>query len=374
MRAVITAGGTAGHVNPALAIADEIMMRDPSSEVTFIGRKDGIEKTLVERAGYRLIELEVHGFMRSFSPADIAFNMKAAVKALSAYWQAKKQLRSMAPDIVVGCGGYVSGPVIRAAADIKLRTVIQEQNSYPGLTTRLLAKCADLIFCADETGARFIGFPQKTIVSGNPVRQDFFDADPAVIRERWNVGDRTFVLSYGGSNGSAGINRVAAAFMKRHWKQGSVFHAHATGAYAKNSFSELMTEFEIDYENSDAIKVFEYIEDMPSYYAASDLIISRAGALTIAEIQASGKASVLLPSPNVTDNHQFFNAMLLSDCGAALVYEQKDADAETIADRLMQLIQDHELLKRMGDNAKASAIPGAAGTIYTRIRAFIDGE
>ncbi len=372
MRAVITAGGTAGHINPALAIAGEIMKNEPGSDILFIGRKDGMERKLVAESGYRLAEVEVHGFMRRISLSNIWFNLKSVFHVFSAQNEAKKLIREFSPDVVIGCGGYVSGPVVRAATKLGIKTAIQEQNAFPGITTKLLAKRVDLILCADEDGLKRIGYPNKSVVTGNPIRHAFFEADRNSLRDRWNVGDKIFVLSYGGSNGAAEINRVAAAFMQRHWKTGKVFHVHATGEYTKDSFPGLLMEYGIDLDRCDNIKVFEYISDMPEYYAASDLILSRAGALTIGEIAASGRASVLIPSPNVTENHQFYNAMSLANAGAAFVYEEKDLDVDALANRLMELVETPKYLREMGEHAREKAIEDSANQIYFKICALIE--
>ena len=372
MRAVITAGGTAGHINPALAIADEIIRNEPSSEIVFIGRKDGMERKLVNEAGYELREIDVHGLMRRVSPENLVFNAKAVYKALAAQKEVKRFLRGFGPDAVIGCGGYVSGPVVRAASDIGCVTVIHEQNAFPGMTTKLLAKRASLILCANEEGVDRIGYRNKTTVTGNPVRHAFFEASRQKLRDELGVGDRVFVLSFGGSNGAAGINRAAAMFISKHRHTDKVFHVHATGMHYRDSFPALLREFCIE-DDCENVRVCEYISDMPEHFAACDLIISRAGALTISEIMASGKASVLIPSPNVTDNHQFYNAMSLANAGAAFVYEEKDIGDEGFVDKLMELADDTDYLKKMGENAGKLARPDAAPHIYRCVRNLLEG-
>jgi len=372
MRAIFTAGGTAGHINPALAIAGEIMRRDPSSEIVFIGRKDGMERKLVTEGGYRLFEVEVHGFMRRVSFENLVFNAKSFRAAFAAQKEAKRIIADFEPDIVVGCGGYVSGPVVRAASMLSLPTAIHEQNAFPGVTTRLLAKRVSLILCSNADSAARIGYPKKTVVTGNPVRSAFFDAAREKIREKWDVGDKVFVLSTGGTNGASGVNSIAAAFMAKHQRTNRVFHVHSTGAYSMETFQRFAREYNVD-ERCGNIKICEYIDDMPEHFAAADLIISRAGGLAISEIAASGRASVLIPSPNVTENHQFYNAMSLVNAGAALVFQEKDIEPESFADRLMALVNEPKSLQAMGEKAKQTAAPDAAHRIYNCLLDLLDG-
>ena len=374
MRVVITAGGTAGHIHPAIAIADEIYSHEPDSEIVFIGRKDGMEKRIIQRSNYRIYEIDVHGFMRKINLKNILFNIRSILKIFPAIRASKKVFKEVNPDIVIGCGGYVSGPVIKAAAKLKIKTVIQEQNSYPGITTKLLEKHVDIVFCPDDDSLTHLKYSKKAIVVGNPVKKEYFTADREKLRNEYNIGDRAFVLSYGGSNGSKGLNGVVAAFMAKHYMSNKVFHVHATGEYAKESFNELMQHYDVDYENCDNILVFEYISDMADYFAACDLLISRAGALTLAELRAVGRASILIPSPNVTENHQLYNALSIAKDDAAYVYEEGSIDNDELAVKIMELIEDKERLKQMGVNAKKSFSKDAALTIYTNIRALLDRE
>ena len=374
MRAVITAGGTAGHIHPAIAIADEIMKNEPDSQILFIGRRDGMEQSIVSSRGYRLAGIDVHGFMRRITFRNILFNIRSLLYILIATRESKRILKEFKPDIVIGCGGYVSGPVVRAAAKKGIKTVIQEQNSYPGITTKLLERYVNMVFCADIDGVSHLKYKDKAIVTGNPIKEEYFKADRNLLRNRYDVGDRVFVLSYGGSNGSEGLNAVVAAFMSKHYKSNRVFHVHATGQYAKESFERLVAERHVDYENCSNIKVFEYIPDIADYYAACDLVISRAGALTISEIKAVGRASVLIPSPNVTENHQLYNALSLARIDSAYVFEEGTISVDDIAERIMLLTRDREKLVLMGENAKKYAEVDASGKIYRYIHELLDGD
>ena len=370
MKAVIAAGGTAGHINPALAVANEIMKNENGSEIVFIGREDGMEKKLVEQAGYRLMPLETHGFMRKLSFEAIAQNFNAVRCAILGQIKCGRFFQEFKPDIVIGCGGYVSGPVVEKAAEMGIKTVIQEQNSFPGITTKLLSKRVDKIFVANAEAAERIGFPEKCIVAGNPVRAEFFTANRAEIRKKWGIGDKVCVLSFGGSLGARTINEISAKLMRLNKNRNDVYHIHAMGQYATESFPKLLEEYGVNINRN--IRTEEFITDMPECFAAADIIISRSGAITISEIAAAGRASVLIPSPNVTENHQYYNALTLVNVDAALVYEEKNIDTDEVAKEIFDLINDRQRLKLMGVNARSLAIPNTAGRIYEGVVKLIN--
>ncbi len=366
MKAVIAAGGTAGHINPALAIASEIMANEPGSEVVFFGREDGMEKKLVEQAGYRMIPLETHGFVRSFRPKDIIENLNSVRCALRAERICGRFFREFCPDVVVGCGGYNSGPVVEKAAKMGIPSAIQEQNSFPGITTKLLSKRVNRIFAANAEAVGRIGYPEKSIVSGNPVRPEFFTANRELLRKKWGIGERTCILSFGGSLGARTVNELSAKLMQLNKDDPNIFHIHATGQYAVESFPKLLEAYGVDIK-SPRIRVEEFITDMPECYAAADVIISRAGAITVSEIIAAGRASVLIPSPNVTENHQYYNALTLKNVDAALLFEEKDIDISAVAQEIARLATDRQRLRMMGVNARSLAVPNTAKLIYDNI-------
>lgn len=370
MKAVLAAGGTAGHINPALAIANEIMLNQPDSEIVFIGREDGMEKKLVEQAGYKLIPLETHGFKRELSFEAIAQNINAVRCAILGQIKCGRFYKEFKPDIVIGCGGYVSGPVVQKAAKMKIKTVVQEQNSFPGVTTKLLSRQVDKIFVANEEAAKRIGFPEKCVVAGNPVKAEFFTYDRQKIRKKWGIGDKVCILSFGGSLGARTINEISAKLMLLNKDNKDVYHVHAMGQYATESFPKLLEEYGL--KNSKNIRVEEFISDMPECCAAADIIISRSGAITVSEIAAAGRASVLIPSPNVTENHQYYNALTLVNADAALVYEENDIDTDKVAKDIFELEKDRQCLKLMGVNARALAVPNTSKRIYENIVKLID--
>lgn len=220
MKAVLAAGGTAGHVNPAIAIASEILKNEPGSELIFVGREDGMEKKLVESAGFELFPIEIHGFSRSFKPKEVLFNLYAVKCAVSGALRAKKLFEQFRPDVVIGCGGYVSGPVVREAAKMGIPTAIQEQNSFPGVTNRILAKQVDLVMAASEDAARRLDCRGRRVVTGNPIRPAFFSANRDKLRREWGAKDKTVIVSFGGSLGARTINQLNAKLMQLHAKDG----------------------------------------------------------------------------------------------------------------------------------------------------------
>lgn len=370
MKVIIAAGGTAGHINPALAIAQVIKKNEPESDILFIGREDGMEKRLVDNAGFPFYHMEIHGLERGFRPKDIAFNAMAVRCMLRSTADAGRLFRSFKPDVVIGCGGYVSGPVVRKAAIMGYKTAILEQNAFPGITTKLLARRADLIMVASEDVIDRIGFRSKTILTGNPIREEFFGANREQARKALGIGERTCVVSFGGSLGARKLNEVALEFIKLHAATNKVYHIHATGQYAEESFPQQLAQAGIDIK-SPSLDIRRYIDDMPECFCAADLIISRSGAITISELSAAGRASVLIPSPNVTENHQYYNAMSLANVGAAIVREEDELDAKALAQEIFELCLDKARLKEMGVNARSVSVKDSAGKIYSAVRALV---
>lgn len=370
MKAIIAAGGTGGHINPAIAIADEIKKNEPDSQIVFVGRDDGMEKTSVGKAGYEFYPMETHGFSRSFKPSEIWFNIKSVYFSAAGIIKTAGLIRKMNPDIVIGCGGYVSGPVVMSGALLGKKTAIQEQNSFPGVTTKILSRRVSRIFAPSKEAAERLGLPEKTIITGNPIRDGFANADRDKAREKLGVGDRVCILSFGGSLGASTINKLSAVLASKHYDSGKILQIHSTGPYGKESFPVILAEAGVP-ADCDNVRVQEYIYDMQDCLAAADIVISRAGAISLSEITASGTASVLIPSPNVTENHQYFNAMSVVNAGGALIYEEKDIDYDKAADEILKLAYDSDKLHEMGNNAKSVSHPDATAQIYKHIRELV---
>lgn len=366
MRVLIAAGGTAGHINPALAIAGTIKAHCPDAEIHFAGRRGGMELGLVTKAGYPFHHIEVNGIQRSLTPKNILRNVEALWHLALSGPRAKKIIKEVNPDLVIGCGGYVSGPVVRCAAKMGIHTAIHEQNAFAGVTNKLLAKDVDLVFAAVPAAVEKLGAPQKTSVVGNPVRPEIFQQNRQAAREKLGAGDRTVILSFGGSLGARRINEVVSDLMA--WEQKNhtnTLHLHATGSRGVELFRQLAAEKDFSY--SESLRVQEYIDNMPELLAAADLVISRAGALTLAELEAVGRAAILIPSPNVAENHQYYNALELQKAGAALVVEEKDLTGAKLIEMVDGLLKEPGKLAVMGSMAHALAEPESLEKIWNKL-------
>ena len=357
MRVLIAAGGTAGHINPALAIAGALKAADPAAEIHFAGRKEGMEYGLVTKAGYPFHHIEINGFQRKPTLKNVGRNVVALYHLALSGPRTAAILKEVRPDLVIGCGGYVSGPVVRAAAKKGIKTAIHEQNAFPGVTNKLLAPDVDIVFAAVPAAVEKLGAPDKTLVVGNPVRPEVFAqaANREAIRAQLGAGDRTVILSFGGSLGARRVNEVVADLCA--WEQHEhkpVLHLHATGQYGVQLFEQLQKQK--DFAPGDSLVVKEYINNMPELLAAADLVISRAGALTLAELEAVGRAAVLIPSPNVAENHQYYNAMELQKAGAAVVIEEKDLTGEKLVQTVSAMLAQPGKLAEMGKNARSLSV------------------
>ena len=372
MRVLIAAGGTAGHINPALAIAGALRAADPRNEMHCARRQEGMEYRLVTRAGYPFHHIEVTGFQRKPSLKNLERNLVTVYNLARSGPRCRAILNEVDPDLVIGCGGYVSGPVVRAAAKRGIKTAIHEQNAFPGVTNKLLAPEVDLIFAAGEAAAQRLGQPEKTVVAGNPVRPEVFDwaRRRAEARANLDAGDRTVVLSFGGSLGARRINEVVADLCAWEQKTGqNILHLHATGQYGVELFQQL--EREKGFAPGAGLVVREYIDNMPELLAAADLVISRAGALTLAELEAAGRAAILIPSPNVAENHQYYNALELAKVDAAVVIEEKDLTGEKLVAEAARLLAEPGKLARMGSSARTLSVDDSLERIVRRLHNLV---
>ena len=367
MKVLIAAGGTAGHINPALAIAAYLKERRPDTEIAFAGRREGMEYGLVSRQGYPFYHIEVQGIQRSLTPHNIARNLKALWYLSSAGRKSRRILRDFGPDLVIGTGGYVSGPVVLSAAKQGIRTAIHEQNAFPGVTNKILAKQVDLVFAAMPDAVEKLGVPHKTIVTGNPVRPEILRADRQAARAKLGVREgQICLLSFGGSLGARTINQVVAQLAEWQIREKKDFlQIHATGSYGVELFHKLCEEKGILGDPHLVVK--EYIDDMAGCLAAADLVISRSGAITISELAAAGTASILIPSPNVAENHQYYNALELSRPGAAVLIEEKDLTGQKLIDTVEALTRDPETLSRMDAAAFGCAHLNSLEKIYAHL-------
>ncbi len=360
----MTGGGTAGHINPALAIAAKIKAEQPDAEIVFVGAEGRMETTLVPQAGYPIKTVTVEGFKRSFAPKAILHNVKAAVHAVTAGAQAAKIIRDFRPDIAIGTGGYVCGPVLLKAAKMGIPTLVHESNAFPGVTTKMLAKTAKAILLPTEAAKQYIPSGVRTVVTGNPLRDGFAAPDKAISREQLGVDDRPLVLCFGGSLGARPLNEAVVGVLRRNQQEQALQFIVGTGRGI--NYERTLKQLEEYGVKPDGkhIRIREYIDDMPRCMAAADLVVSRCGAMTLSELPAMGKPSILVPSPYVAENHQYYNAMSLVERGAAVCIEEKDLTDERLWDTIKETALDHECLHAMSEAAKAVAVSDASDRIY----------
>lgn len=361
MRILLAGGGTAGHINPALAIAFEAKKQDCTNEILFIGKKGNMEERLVGKAGFKMEFIEVEGFKRKISLKNAA----VAAKAFTAVLESRKILKRFNPDIVVCTGGYVSGPVMTAAHMLKIPAIIHEQNVYPGVTVKMSEKYAVCVATSFEKTAQLLRNKDKCVLTGNPIRKDIILADYESARVGLGLDERPFVLAFGGSLGASRVNDAVINYIKYVIKnENKVQILFGTGT---RNYDEVLKRFEeenINISKYHNITVTPYIYNMPEVMAAADIVISRAGAISISEIMAAGKASVLIPSPNVAHNHQQTNAKLLEKNNAAAVILEKDLTDELFVQKIESIIYSKETQSALETNAKAMGISDAAEKIY----------
>ena len=362
MHILFAGGGTAGHINPALAIAGYIREKHPDAHISYIGTPNKLEAKLVPEKGYNFRTIEVAGLNRSMSPKGIVKNVKALTMAATASLNAAKILKELSPDVVVGTGGYVSGPVLREAARLGIKTAIHEQNAFPGVTTKMLASKVDAVMLAMPEAEKYMKLKKKPYITGNPIRRELLKISKEEARAALGIGDKPLILSFGGSLGAKYINIAVEGLIEWHNGSGKFHHIHGTG---KSGYEPMMNDFkEKGITLSKDVDIREYIKNMDECMAAADIVISRAGAITLSEITAMGKPAILIPSPYVAENHQFHNAMTLKRAGAAEIIEEKDLSAERLISVVERLIENKPKLEKMSNSAKKIAITDANERIY----------
>ncbi len=364
MRVILAGGGTAGHCNPAIAIASIIKAKNKDAEILFVGNAGKIEETLVEKAGFPFKAIKIQGFRRKLT----LDNIKTVQLYLKAKTDCKNIIREFKPDIVIGTGGYVSGPVVAAAQNLGIPTCIHEQNAYPGVTSKMLARKADIVFLSFPGSEQYFGKVKKMILSGNPLREEILSTSREEARAKLGLPEDAFyLLSFAGSLGALEINRAMVDFIAKNAKKKDFYHIHATGERAWKWMPDALRDKGFDVEEKSRISVQPYLYDMAIHLAAADAVISRAGAITLGELTALGKPAVLIPSPNVTHNHQYHNARSLSDRGGALLLEEKELSAERLYELVLGLKEHPERRSALGRKAKELGLPQAAETIYNEI-------
>ena len=363
MKVIFAGGGTAGHINPALAIAGYLKEKQPDTEILYIGNKGGMEERLVPNAGFEFASIHVSGFKRSFSPKALKDNIQTVCRAISATSASKKIIKEFNPDICIGTGGYVSGPVLKGAHELGIPILIHEQNAFPGVANKMLSTKAEAVMLAIEDARKHMKEGCNFIVTGNPVRREILLADKAQSRKELGLDERPVVLSFGGSLGAQRVNEACAYIIARSGKDGKYQHIHAYGQYG-HWFPDLVKKMGTDISQCSNLDIREYIDNMPVCLAAADVVVCRAGAITISEIQAQGKPAVFIPSPNVAENHQYHNAMALVNKNAGELIEESELTGELLAEKVDKIVSDKQKLAEYSENARKMAIIDANERIY----------
>lgn len=361
MRLLLTGGGTAGHVTPALAIAEIFKRNRPDTEILFIGTKKGIESRLVAEAGYPFFPISVIGLSRSLSPK----NLQAIYLALAAKVKLKRLLRELRPDIVVGTGGYVSFPVLSAAAALGIPTALHESNAIPGLTVRHLARKVDLLLLNFGEVEGLVSARGRVVQVGNPLRGNVSKTGRLEARARLGIPpEARLLLSFGGSLGAEAMNNAVLSLWQDYvLKEESVYHIHGTGARYAEEFKRKAAALA---PLPERIRIYDYITEMPLLMAAADLILCRAGAMTVSEVARAGRAAIFVPSPNVAADHQRKNAEVLERAGAALLLLEEEMEKKLLP-MVKGILEDRDRRAAMEAAIAEFASPEANRSIYREL-------
>ncbi len=361
-RYIISGGGTGGHIFPALSIANKIKAENPDAKILFIGASDKMEMRRVPEAGYPIEGLEIYGIHREKSLSGMMCNLRLPLVMLQAMRKAKKIMRDFKPDLAIGVGGFASGPALKAASQLGIPTLLQEQNSYPGITNKMLAKKAKTICVAYDGLERFFP-PEKIIKTGNPIRKEILQMErktEAAYRYFNFSSEKRTILVVGGSLGARTLNQTMAAHLDEFRKADLQLLWQTGEQFYQNIDPELLKQ------QDEHIRIVPFIKNMNDAYSMADVIVSRAGALALAELAIVGAPTILVPFPYAAEDHQTSNAKALSSKDAALLIPDKEA-AEKLIPTLMQLTEDPHRMQVLGNNIRQFALPDAIDRIYEEI-------
>ncbi len=372
MNIIFTCGGTAGHINPAVALARMFQERCPGCSILFVGGDKGMGTRLVPKEGFQMKTVTITNFRRSMRPSAVKHNVGTLVNMVKSDHQAKAILDEFKPDLVVGTGGYASYPIVKAAAKRGVPTAIHESNAVPGLTTKALSKVASVVMVGFAESREYYDDPDKVVITGTPVRGDFFRRTRAEARKELGFDDdRPLLLSYWGSLGAERMNGYMTDFITLESKAGAPFrHIHGAGRDFAAMTKELAAAG-VAGESLDGVEVREYIYDMPLVMAAADLVLCRSGASSISELAAIAKPSVLVPSPNVTADHQTKNARILSNAGGAVLLPEKECSGERLYEVISQLLHSPEKRAEMTRKLSELSIPDANEKIFETLKGLL---
>ena len=372
MKVIFTCGGTAGHVNPALALAGYMKQKDANTDILFVGAERGLERDLIAHTDYPFRTVNISSFHRSFKPAEIRHNLVTLKNLAHAEREANAILNDFRPDLIVGTGGYASYPLVRYGAKAGVPTAVHESNIVPGLTTRQLEPYCERIMVGFEDCRAHYRHPDKVVVTGTPVRGDFFGLTKEQAKEKLGVNDgRRLIVSFWGSLGSGGMNRAMADFLALESAHEPFYHIHGVGGLCWEQMQRWLRDGGVDLAAHPALDVREYIYDMAAVMRAADLVICRAGASTLSELTALGVPAILVPSPNVTNHHQEKNAALLGSHGAALVLPEEGLDGKKLFAAAAGLLKDDARMARMAESMASLGIRDATQRIYDTVMALL---
>lgn len=365
MKAVFTCGGTGGHINPALAVAKLLRERQPDCEILFIGADDGMERDLVPREGFRLETIKISSFERRLTLKNIRHNIISAVDIYGALRHVTAILKEFRPDVILGTGGYASFPALKRGAKLGIPTAVHESNAVPGLATRMVMNNVDRILVSYEECREQYKAADKVVAVGMPVSEAFIYTKREDARQELGISDNEkLVVSCWGSLGAREMNKKIARFIQLESETDPYRHIHATGSYGWRWMPDLVKELGVDLSEHPGIDMREYIYNMPTLMAAADLVICRAGASTLNEVAASGVPAIIVPSPNVADNHQEKNARLLERRNAAVVIRESECDGDLLFRKTGELLADPERLQSMRSALRAMAVLDSTERIY----------
>lgn len=373
MTFLLVCGGTAGHINPALAIAAELRRIMPNSKILFVGAGKELEKRLIPHAGFHLVNIKMSGLKRGVSPDEIIYNARTLRYLITAGFKAEKLIRRFAPNAVIGTGGYICYPILRKAAQFGIPTVIHGSDAVPGLTTKMLSSTVDKVLVSFPGLEELYRRPERVVFTGTPVRSEFCPSTARVIKQNAitpedavvrDHGAKPLVVSFWGSQGAEYMNEAISEFIKLNIDKGQFDHIHATGkAGGVQEMMKRLKRLGVPDDLPLGIEIREYIDDMPSVMAAADIVLCRAGASTLAELTMLGKPAVLAPSPYVTNNHQEENAKQIQKAGGAIMILEKDCTGARLFDEVSTLLNDKDTLKKMSEAQKTLATPDAVEKI-----------
>lgn len=373
MKVIIAAAGTAGHINPGLAIANKIKEKDDKSEIIFIGTTRGLENDLVPRAEYKLKTIEAYGLSKEISIA----NLKKICTTLKATGKARKIIQDFKPDIIVGAGGYICGPVVWAAHKENIPVILHESNAFPGKAVKMLAKKADTVLISFEEARERIPGAKNIVFTGTPVKIEkknyTIQQKEKILKDVGLSNDIPIVLVFGGSQGAQKINEAIIGIIEGKLNKDYQI-IWATGPKQYDIIKNELSKKEININNIKNTKILPYIYNMEEIMNVSDIIVARSGAMTITEISNLGKPSILVPLPNVSQNHQLYNAKVLENVGAAEIILNDELKKDNLNTEIEKIIKDKELMKTMGEKAYTKSVQNVQENIYKEIKKLVKGD